>query len=150
MVKPPRASIVFHASEPRFACFAASVRRVLRTSLLRLSKHPAALGVFLVSDAEMRRINRRAKGKDRPTNVLSFVEPPQMPHPELPRAVRARGEIFLAPDFIARRNEDIKLLAVHGLLHLFGYTHGSARDRMRMERKERQLLIPHVVRGNRY
>lgn len=116
------------------------LRRTFRHVLPHLTKRPVALGVFLVSDAEMKRINRRTRGKDTATNVLSFPESARIPHPELSKGTRALGEIILAPDFIGRRNENLEALAVHGLLHLFRYTHKKARDRMKMERMEEKLL----------
>ena len=134
-------SVTITASTTRFSRLVPTLQRALRTALRGVTKTPVHVGFFLISDAEMRRINRRTRGKDRATNVLSFEETPRaVPHPELPKGTRAQGEIFLAPDYIARKKEDPVALAIHGLLHLFGYTHAKARDRMRMERKERALL----------
>lgn len=137
---PERAPITVLASLPRFTRIARRVRKTITASLPRLTKRPVALEVFLISDPEMRRLNRRTRGNNRPTNVLSFEERGEVPHPELPKNVEAKGEIYLAPDHIARRGEYVEPLALHGLLHLFGYTHGNARDRMKMERKEKKLM----------
>ena len=129
----------FQSSHTRFAHHLPALRRTLRRVLPHLTERPVALGVFLVSDAEMRALNRASRGKDKPTNVLSFEEPSRMPHPELPKGTRVLGEIVLAPDLVARKGEDLAELLVHGLLHLFGYTHGTARDRIEMETKEDEL-----------
>ena len=141
--------LTLSAVHPRFSRFLPSVRRTLLKCLPCLTKRPVQLGVFLVSDTEMRRINKRVRGKDQPTNVLSFSESVAVPHPELPDGIRALGEIFLAPDLIARKGEDLEALAVHGLLHLFGYTHGRARDRIEMETKESELHAKYYNRGNK-
>jgi len=50
------------------------------------------------------------------------------------------GEIFLAPEYVRDHGEDIVFLAVHGLLHLLGYTHDGERDSIKMERKEREII----------
>ena len=133
-------------SLPRFRDDARRVRRVLVKTVPRLTKRQVHVGVFLISDTEMRTMNRVHRGKDKATNVLSFAESARMPHPDLPKVVRVLGEVFLAPDFIARKSEDLEALAVHGLLHLFGYTHTHARDRIEMETKEDEL---YGLYGNR-
>ena len=90
------------------------------------------LSIALVSDIEMRRLNRRYRGKDRVTDVLSFEGAP------LGDVVIARG--------VARRQAreaghaltaELRVLALHGLLHLLGYDH--ERDHGEMRRLERRL-----------
>lgn len=135
--------ITVETSRVKFSPATRRLRGMLAEVLPRLTRRSVQLGVFLISDAEMKHINRRTRGKDKPTNVLSFSEPapPALgPHPEVPKGTLTLGEIFLAPDFIERQNENLEALAVHGLLHLFGYTHKKARDRMRMERMEEKLI----------
>lgn len=139
----PRVRVTCEAIDRRFAALVPGVRRAVARALSAATRSSACVAVFLISDAQMRVLNRRYRGKDRPTNVLSFGEPAPpagAPRPDLPRGMAARGEIYLAPSFIRRRGERIDALAIHGLLHLFGYTHGRARDRMNMEREERRLL----------
>jgi probable rRNA maturation factor len=106
----------------------------------------AGLSVLLVGDRAMRSLNRRYRGKDRTTDVLSFSlregQDAVMPHCLLgdivisvPAAVRQSREAG-----IALRSEIDRLLA-HGLLHLLGYDHerGAAEER-RMRARERRLL----------
>ena len=71
----------------------------------------------------MRKINRKFKGKNRPTNVLSFEAEKGSLRPDLGNERRFLGEIFLAPDYIRARGEDLGFLFIHGFLHLLGYTH---------------------------
>lgn len=151
--------ITVEASRTKFSPAARHLRRVLAKVLLRLTKRPVHIGVFLVSDLEMRRISRRTRKKDKSTNVLSFEEVAKIPHPEIPKGTKVLGEIFLAPDYIARKGEDIAALLIHGLLHLFGYTHRGRRDRIEMETKEDELnglhrnrigrRLEHGTRGRR-
>lgn len=124
----------------RFAGKGAAVRRVLAGALRKLKIKNVSVEAFLVSDAAMRAVNAHARGLRRPATVLSFKAPPRFPRPEVPRGGRYLGEIYLAPDHIRANGGSTSSLAVHGLLHLLGYTHDRHRDTIEMERKEQELL----------
>ena len=94
-----------------------------------------AVTVALVPDARVHALNRRYRQKDRPTDVLSFPagEPGQL------------GDVVIALG-VARRQAaaaghpigtELRILALHGLLHLLGYDH--EQDDGRMGRLERRL-----------
>ncbi|HLX82310.1 MAG TPA: rRNA maturation RNase YbeY [Terriglobales bacterium] len=96
------------------------------------------INVLLTSSAEMKRLNRRFRGKDQPTDVLSFPAEPDL-------RKNLAGEIAISAD-IATKNaqslghspaDEVKILVLHGALHLRGYDHES--DDGRMERREKQL-----------
>ena len=114
----------------------------------------------MVSDARVRALNRRYRGVDRPTDVLSFPArdwPQSTPSSRKTpskrasaRLANAAGESFLGDIVIARgvaRRQareaghgevtEIQVLALHGLLHLLGYDH--ERDSGAMARLERRL-----------
>jgi probable rRNA maturation factor len=95
------------------------------------------VAIALVSDARMRALNRTYRRKDYATDVLSF--PADAP-PALGDLVIANG--------VARRQAreaghshqtELRVLALHGLLHLLGYDHESADDDGRMKRAELRL-----------
>ena len=99
---------------------------------------PGAVNVLVTSSAEMKSLNRRFRGKDRPTDVLSFPSEPDA-------RKQFAGEIAISGD-IATQNaralghsaaEEVKVLVLHGLLHLRGYDHEC--DNGQMARRERQL-----------
>jgi probable rRNA maturation factor len=104
------------------------------------------LGVCTVGAAESRRLNARFRGRDRPTNVLSFAAP-GLPRPVQDTA-RPLGELVICPRVLAAeaREQDKTLrahwahLVVHGTLHLIGYDHERAADARRMERREIAVL----------
>jgi len=131
-------AITITASRKEFASRAATVRRVLSSSLSALKQDNAALEVYLVTNEEIRMLNAAFRGKDHPTNVLSFEAKGFLRADAGTRAYL--GEIYLAPNVIKEKKEDIRLLAAHGLLHLLGYTHETEHDRMKMERAEDRLL----------
>lgn len=91
--------------------------------------------LLLGSSAQLKRLNRDFRGKDYPTDVLSF-----------PSELKGyAGDIAISAD-IARRNGkllghgtaiEVKVLALHGLLHLAGYDH--EHDKGQMARRELRL-----------
>ena len=99
------------------------------------------VNVLVTGSREIRSLNRQFRGKDRPTDVLSF---PSLPA-EHGEARHAAGDVAICMD-IARENagalghslgDEIKILALHGILHLAGFDHEN--DNGEMARKERQL-----------
>jgi probable rRNA maturation factor len=114
------------------------------SSWLRRVAPPAARGrvsIALITDRRIRALNRTYRRKDDTTDVLSF--PGLSPRP--PATSHYLGEIVIARG-VARRQAriaghseltELKILALHGLLHLLGYDH--ERDRGEMRRAERRL-----------
>jgi len=109
------------------------VTRARRVAGLR-----SAVNVLVTSNAELKELNRRFRGKDQPTDVLSF--------PALPGLKpRYAGDIAISAEIAAHNAralghtpaEEIKILALHGILHLRGYDH--ERDRGKMARREEKL-----------
>jgi probable rRNA maturation factor len=107
-----------------------------------------AVAVALVTDARIRALNRQYRKRDRPTDVLSFpVERPRVGSRALDSTGRSLGDIAIATG-VARRQArlaghsyaaELKVLALHGLLHLLGYDHHHPAGRGRMARVERRL-----------
>jgi len=114
--------------------------RILERALFFMKKNNCSVDFSLVTAPTMRRLNREFRGKDVPTNVLSFEWREGFPHPDEKRGVRYLGEMVIAPTVARRRGDHFPLLVVHGLLHLLGYTHKRVRDRIKMERTEERLL----------
>ena len=103
-----------------------------------------AVNIALVSDARVRALNRRYRRLNKTTDVLSFPAVPESFHPETPRVL---GDIVIARG-VARRQAtmaghaeatELKVLALHGLLHLLGYDHDAKDDAGAMTRVERRL-----------
>jgi probable rRNA maturation factor len=96
------------------------------------------LSVSFVDETEMADLHVRYMGEEGPTDVLSF------PLDELDdRGVRLLGDVVVAPAVAARNNPDdpageVRLLLVHGILHVLGYDHEEDVDRAEMwARQER-------------
>lgn len=109
------------------------VVRARRTAGLR-----GAVNVRVTSNAEMKSLNKRFRGKDKATDVLSFPAPPGP-------VTRFAGDIAISAEIAAQNarslghspGEEIKILALHGILHLRGYDH--ERDIGEMARREQRL-----------
>jgi probable rRNA maturation factor len=104
----------------------------------------AEVSVVLTDDARIRTLNRDWRGKDSPTNVLSFPSA-ESAAPGLPIAL---GDIVLAYESICREAADegrpfrhhLAHLTVHGMLHLLGHDHEADDNAERMEDAERRIL----------
>lgn len=120
----------------------AFTRRGLETFLseaTRVTELTGTVAVLLTGDAEIRQLNRRFRHKDKATDVLSF--------PAGDGAGRARlaGDLAISVETAAREAErrghaldvELRVLLLHGLLHLAGYDHET--DDGRMARRENLL-----------
>jgi probable rRNA maturation factor len=99
------------------------------------------VNILVTSSSELRSLNRRFRGADKPTDVLSFPSPPA----EHTQARRTAGDVAISAD-IARENarrlehsvvDEVKILVLHGILHLAGFDH--EHDHGEMARKEGRL-----------
>jgi probable rRNA maturation factor len=104
------------------------------------------VGIALVSDARIRALNRQYRRKDTPTDVLSFRSD-SVSITQSWRGASALGDIVIATGVARRQAKDaghslqaeLRVLALHGLLHLLGYDHHARDDGGRMARVEARL-----------
>jgi probable rRNA maturation factor len=102
------------------------------------------VNVVVVDDRAMRRLNRRYRGKDRPTDVLSFSYREANGRP----GAGVIGDVFVSHQTLARDARRLGVepadlavrVVVHGCLHVLGYDHETDADAERMERRERAVL----------
>lgn len=134
----PSTHIVMNVSDKRFSARAKKVKKVLTEALVILKKKNVSLEVHLLTNKEMVAINKATRGKNVSTNVLSFEAGGFKRIGE--NGTEYLGEIYLAPNTVTARKENISFLTVHGLFHLLGYTHEGKRDTITMERAEDALL----------
>ena len=108
------------------------------------------IAVRVVASRESQQLNKLWRGKDKPTNVLSFPAPPALKHPAGRRsATLPLGDLVICAAVVREEAERFgkKLeahwahMVVHGTLHLAGYDHERGeRDRLKMERREISVL----------
>jgi probable rRNA maturation factor len=145
---------VFYSDEQDEPVDGAALRR-LAARVLSAEGLPEGteMSLVLVDAEQMGGYNEQFLDRAGPTDVLALPLLHLVPgHP--PRRVAneppvALGDVFLCPDYIARRaaaerldpaDYDLRRLAVHGILHLLGYDHHDDREADRMERREDELL----------
>ena len=112
----------------------------------------AGISILLTDDAAIQVLNRTWRGKDSPTNVLSFpateTAEGEVPRPEFAGVPLELGDIALAYETCARESEaqgkrfadHVAHLVLHGVLHLLGYDHLNEDEAQRMEALEIRIL----------
>lgn len=144
--------------------FAPGVRADARALLRLLNLRRSELSLVLTGDETIRRLNREFRGKDKPTDVLSFPQLDsslQLDMSGADRAPLALGDVVISIETATRQArrlrietaDRIRTLLIHGLLHLLGYDHERSRaEARRMFARERELAaaLPavHGERGN--
>ena len=101
------------------------------------------LSILLCDDAFIHPLNRDYRGKDRPTDVLSFSQREEG-DPDDP----VLGDVIISIERAQEQADErghalgveLALLLVHGILHLLGYDHEEEEEAEEMEAKERELL----------
>lgn len=135
----------------------AVIRAAVRATLAVCGMDAASTGVsvLLTSDVGMAQLNARWRGRDGPTNVLSFPAAAGQPG----HGDGCLGDIALGFGILAREAAEngtplvdhVSHMTVHGVLHLLGYDHGTEAEAERMERREtavlRDLLIEDPYSG---
>lgn len=132
---------------------------VVASALRRAGLERAALSIVLTDDATVRHLNLAYRGVDAPTDVLSFAAQdedegatgPQGLPVELAKLLEAQlGDVIVALPYAARQAQrfgnsfaaELRLLAVHGVLHLLGYDHATPEEEAAMWALQEDILAP--------
>ena len=126
----------------------AAAQRVLAGAGELPAAGPASAAIALSSDAVVRRLNATYRGKDAPTNVLSFPAPEAASMTGTADAPRALGDVVLAVETVLAEAaaagippaHHFQHLLIHGVLHLIGFDHLNEADAETMEALETKLL----------
>ena len=123
--------------DKKFKKFEAEIRGVALKILEILNKDGVEAEIYLIDGPKMRFLNKKFRGKDKITTVLSFEEPKSFicPPPAGGLKYKKIGEIYLKLP-ITNYQLPITKLLIHSLIHLFGYDHQKKNDRIKMEKKE--------------
>jgi probable rRNA maturation factor len=135
-----------------------ALRRAIMAAAAPMQLDQSELAIVLTDDAAIRELNHRWRGRDAPTNVLSFPAHGLVPPGSGPRPL---GDVVIAYETMEREAQEQGLplthhlthLAVHGFLHLLGYDHESDTEAETMEQLERDILArldvpdPYATRG---
>ena len=124
---------------------AGDVEALATAALVCMGRADHELSVLLTNDAYIRELNRDYRDKDAATDVLSFA---QMEGDVFVSAVPILGDLVISLETAARQAVDcghslaaeVRILLVHGLLHLMGHDHLEDEERKKMARAEDDLL----------
>lgn len=121
--------------------FKVTVKQVLHVGI-KYAKYPkdAEVSISFVPECEMRKLMKRFKGVDEPTDVLSF--------PALYELTGVLGDIVICPEFAKKQaielghtfEREIAFLTAHGLLHLLGYSHSTEEEERIMIDAQKAIL----------
>jgi len=100
---------------------------------------PVELTLELTGHDRIRRLNRRFRGVDRTTDVISFRNSPP-PRLEGDIAVNVEQAVLQARRIRHPAKREVRLLWIHGILHLLGYTDYEPAPRRKMFRRQNSLL----------
>ena len=125
----------------RLKIAAKDVRAIALAALAAERVTTGELSVLVTRDGKIRELNRKFRGKDEPTNVLSFPQ-------DDPRSGKLIGDVVISIDYVARQGEEtgagfrytFAYYLVHGVLHLLGYDHHEKNDARKMYRRTREIL----------
>jgi probable rRNA maturation factor len=115
-------------------------------------KGSGIVSVKLVTDAEMKKLNKQWRGKDKTTDVLSFsyLTAPQAPRaPSRSSGALEFGDIIISLPQVRRQAkaigrapaDEFALMLVHGLLHILGHDHETLAQERRMFRLQHDILL---------
>jgi probable rRNA maturation factor len=143
---PSRLGVVLVNRQRRQRVRPARVQRVLRAAARDLGV-TGELAVVLAGDRTLRTLNARYRGKDKPTDVLSFPGP---------GGQEGLGDVVISLETAARNAralgrtlpQEVDVLALHGFLHVLGYDHETDDGTMdRLERRLRRKLLKAAARA---
>ncbi len=115
------------------------------------------ISIHVINDKKIRKINKKYRNKDKPTDVLSFSQLEGLEFPRIPEEPLILGDILISYETALRQSQEyghsleyeMIRLVVHGIYHLLGYDHErSKEENCIMSRKEKQL-IKHILKHNK-
>ena len=119
----------------------AVAKKVLKSENIKLK----GISIVLLGKTEIKKLNKKYRGKSQPTDVLSFSQ-----NYNFPFLKEDLGEIVVCPEQVgenARKageefEKELNRVLIHGILHLLGYDHEkSGEGARRMEKKQEYYLV---------
>jgi probable rRNA maturation factor len=124
------------------------VKDIVRWALKEMEKDNCELSLVLCNDGYIQFYNKEYRGKDYPTDVLSFVDG------EKAGKITYLGDIIISIDRVKSQSEEYEVsfeeefsrLLVHGILHLLGYDHETSEEDERIMMDIQDRLVDKVVK----
>lgn len=128
------------------------LRKFIEFSCNKLNLKNVMFNVIITNDKSIHEINKKYRGIDRPTDVISFAleDNKQINIPE----IRVLGDIYISYDKVKSQaleynhseKRELCFLAIHGLLHLLGYDHMVKEDEEKMFKLQKEILEDYGIK----
>ncbi len=113
----------------------------------KLKIENSEVSLLLCNDAVIRELNKKYRGSDTPTDVLSFSQIEGDDEPAVTQGIRTLGDIVISLERVKENaemeNEDyeneLKRVIIHGILHLLGYDHAEGEESSMIKKQEKIL-----------
>lgn len=126
------------------------VRNMANLMLATLKLEESELSILLCGDELIHTLNLEHRGKDKPTDVLSFPQS-EFQRPERPKkgsSLKLLGDVVISLDTAQRQadsrkrplEDEVRFLLAHGILHLLGYDHATPEEKLIMTKRTRELV----------
>ena len=122
------------------------IKILVSTILKSMMAEKSIVGITFVDDKTIHKLNKKYRKKDKPTDVLSFA----LKDGEISTVISSDliGDVVIsietairqAKDFKHSFEKELKILLVHGILHLFGYDHIKEKEFGTMKKKEKEIF----------
>jgi probable rRNA maturation factor len=128
---------------------AMGLARAAEAALLAEGDADSEVSLVVTSDEVLAELNRRYRGVEGPTDVLSFAARESAPgFVSAPEADKTLGDVLIALPFVRRQaaelgrdlDDELRLLVVHGTLHLLGYDHAEPDEEAEMWARQDEIL----------
>lgn len=138
---------IFNQTEEKIQEYLNELKEMLTDFCKREKLDNVVFNIIIVDNNTIKEINRDYRGKDAPTDVISFALEDDK-NVIAPEGIRVLGDIYISVDKAREQakeynhtfKRELSFLAVHGLLHLLGYDHMKEEDEKIMFSKQEEVL----------
>ncbi|MFH1841498.1 MAG: rRNA maturation RNase YbeY [Candidatus Nealsonbacteria bacterium] len=119
-------------------------KKIAEKVLKEEKKEKTNLSIAFVEQKRIKELNKRYRGKDKATDVLSFSnQEAKIPAPE------GLGEIVICPQKVRKIsfNKELSRVLIHGILHLLGYDHEKSKKEAELMEKKQELYLRKYFHG---
>ncbi|MCD6402407.1 rRNA maturation RNase YbeY [bacterium] len=111
------------------------------------------LSVFLVGPSRIRNLNKKYRGKNRITDILSFGQTQNLKFIMPPNKKEELGEIIVCPRVVKKNakrygvsfKEELARVLIHGILHLLGYNHEKSEKAAKKMREKEEYYLAQIL-----
>lgn len=138
---------IFNETKEELNIYLSELEELLKDFCKREKLDDILFNIIIVDEEKIHEINKKYRGIDRPTDVISFA----LEDEEImiaPAEMRVLGDIYICIEKVKEQakeynhsfKRELTFLAIHGLLHLLGYDHIEKEDEIKMFVKQEEVL----------